>query len=434
MNKEPLTIPMMDQWHQVTYLTDVNSMAIFVMNDKKYFFFGDQHDSKSKGGCEEKHHFHCDDFDASFQHEKYYDSACTSIGVLLHNWFLYNNDHHIQTDFYLEHAFTKEDVRDDQSITENTSWLDLESYLMRDCLVRDKTNCPFHPYIHAHYVDIRKLAVKNETWVTNPFILNDVLVYLDDNQPITRDDVLSIKNDILYFFKWMIIHTQRLMESMMTSHGFEALQNEYDHLSDFSNALGPIIMTKIENSALLSVVRDGVTMHRVAAELQRLEQIHPTIAKSIREFIHMKTEHYKIIIQNQFDIITQYANTIVDMLYKKDTVSQRVLTYAYHQLKHIFSIMANEFVPLSALSMDAYLLSRLFLQTNSQEAIVYAGFTHIDHYVDFFQQYLVVQPVILIPHQQDNRCLYAAQLPHFIPVNKYRTYVAKKTYNIYQSS
>src|SRR6185437_13608567 len=97
----------MNSWKPITYVTDVKSLYIYEWHGKRYFFFGDMHGYRLNGGCQEQHHIECDDYQDNFKTIQYHGTECTSIGALLHNWFVYNNDHNIDTDFYLEEFFTK---------------------------------------------------------------------------------------------------------------------------------------------------------------------------------------------------------------------------------------------------------------------------------------------------------------------------------------
>jgi len=85
-------------------------------------------------------------------------------------------------------------------------------------------------------------------------------------------------------------------------------------------------------------------------------------------------------------------------------------------------------VPLSSLSMDAYLLARMFLQTESSEIIAYAGSNHIQHYSQFFEDYLGVKRLAGVDPEFDNRCLDVIDLPKYLDANKYRKYVVNKKY------
>src|SRR4029079_1159932 len=91
---------------KVTQISGIDSLSIFNYNNKLYVMFGDIHSSINKY-CDIKNN--CDYFDYTFEKVKTYNSSCTSILPLLYLWMLYNNNHNIKTDFYLEESFTKLD-------------------------------------------------------------------------------------------------------------------------------------------------------------------------------------------------------------------------------------------------------------------------------------------------------------------------------------
>jgi len=131
-NQLPIENPYIDIWKPIKYITDITSLYIYEIGEKKYFFFGDQHKSKSEGGCQEKLNLKCDDYNENFTDGKYYGSSCTSIGILLHNWFTFNKDYFINTDFYLELGFTNDDERESvrETINEINKLKHIKNYEM----------------------------------------------------------------------------------------------------------------------------------------------------------------------------------------------------------------------------------------------------------------------------------------------------------------
>ena len=59
---------------------------------------------------------------------------------------------------------------------------------------------------------------------------------------------------------------------------------------------------------------------------------------------------------------------------------------------------------------------------DSQEKIVYAGFDHVEHYVEFFEDYLHMNNKIAIVPTLDNRCVYSNLLSKYIDIDKYIQY------------
>jgi hypothetical protein len=248
-------------WQNITYITDVSSFYIFEIQDKKYFFFGDQHFSKSAGGCEEKHPFKCDDFDYNFKDQKYYGTSCTSIGVLLHNWFTYNNNHCIKTDFYLEHSYTKSSSRQDViNLQDNTdiehmSWLFLVRSLMHECFVREKTKCPYYPYVHAHYADIRALDVNHVDNIIDPFIFIDLIQFLDKQDPKTITEVINIKQQIILLFDMINSEYGFLLHGIIDPTDFDIfLKRAIKKSSMLSRVFQKYYITKLQKLLTLYVM------------------------------------------------------------------------------------------------------------------------------------------------------------------------------------
>lgn len=461
-----IAVPQISLWKNITLLTDVNSVFIYEIGEKKYFFFGDQHHSKSEGGCEQKRRIKCDDFNYNFTDNEYYGGTCTSIGTLLHNWFTYNNDHGIKTDFYLELAFTKEQERIDsmkymniiaglreQNLKvisrhefDDVSWMQLISYIAAPCFIREKEACPYYPNVHAHYADIRSIDTGIIAIYADPFLLIDTYEDLPNNIPTNLDEIVELKNNLFIILSIIIFNYKEIIDGILQPDGFEKFLNEYIKLSDgFSQNIGKTYIKKFENMRKISVIRDVVTidengnevvkkvrMHRAAAELMKLREQTPYIANLIEEFIYAKADEYianvKLDYDNDVDIFARLDDMAEQPRFRNMAKSN--LADAVNQVFGVFKKYTYELIPMSALSMDAYLLARMFLQTESKEIIAYAGSKHIEHYSEFFENYLAVEKKVGVPSVPNNRCLEAVNLPKYLDANKYRTYVVKKTYNI----
>ena len=411
-------------YNEITYISDVSSIYIFEIMNKKFVFFGDIHYSRSNGGCEERNLFKCDDFDVNFKNQKYYGSECTSIGVLLHNWFIYNNDHNIKTDVYLESGYTIDDNRIHplQEIMENLedvitddSWLVITEAFMHKCLLHDKTQCPYYPNVHIHYADTRVLYHDKRVF-GNPFILFELRDYLNQYLPQTIDDVNNIISQIKHILFFITHNYNTLINVMINPQAYEAiLENLYSLLSG-SGVLTNLYLLQIKNMAILSVIRNGMKMHRVAGELLRLQKINPTMKKLIEIYIDIKKDEFF----NEFKYPLENAISKLNVI--KSNLYQYEIEYIYEKIKNIFRVCIDSLISMSMLSMDAYVLARMFLQTDSQEIVVYAGNAHIRNYMEFFEYFLKIIPVVE-PRNDGIRCLYIKNLPYYLPANKYRTYV-----------
>lgn len=438
-NKYISTSPTLDLWENITMISDVNSLYIFEIGEKKFYFFGDQHYSKSEGNCEQQLGVKCDDYDDKYKDGIFYGNKCTSIGLLLKNWFIYNKDHKIQTDFFLELGFTKENERTELRKINNTidrlryteekegdqlkneSWLFLVATLMEPCFVREKRSCPYHPYIHAHYADVRKYNSSNEEFHSDPFVLYDVLEYVQRNMPNKKNGLLELRDELSIILSIIVQDYKKIIDGIIHSDGFEKFLEEFHNMSNsFSQTFGKLFIKKFENMRKISVVRDKKIMHRTAGELLRLRKENNYIANLIEEFIYNKIEEYVDKVKYQFE----------DLLLILDDFENMSVEEMQYEFIRIMNEFIGDIIPMSTLSMDAYLLARMFLQSESKEIIVYAGSEHIRNYSEFFQSYLGVDSKIAIPSIFDNRCLQSKDLPKYLDANKYRLYVTNKKYGI----
>ena len=435
----PIQNPYIDTWKPIEYITDVNSLYIYEIGDKKYFFFGDQHHSKSEGGCEQKLGIKCDDYNKTFTNGKYYGSSCTSIGILLHNWFTYNRDFHINTDFYLELGFTNVDEREGLKETireinklktirhyepsiniENISWMQLIGSVMPECFTKTKEKCPYYPNVHSHYADVRFLEDKSGFLHADPFLLIDLMNYIKDNFPRTEKSLLKLKDELSIIMSIIIYDYRKLLNGILFPEGFNGFIKEYTNLSkSFSSDLASIYLSKIINMSKISVMRNGVRMHKAAAELLRLKEESPYMAILIEEMIYDKADKYIDEVKILYDEVLDFFES---QYYEYGIYEKSV------SLMESLQAITAALVPLSALSMDAYLLARMFLQTESTEIITYAGSAHINHYSQFFEEYLGVKRLAGVDSELDNRCLDVIDLPKYLDANKYRKYVVNKKY------
>ena len=165
------------------------SFYLLETNGVKFYLLGDQHTSPRNNSCQQEYNIKCDSINYTYDNLNIRDSDCFSIGALLVEWFTYNNDHDISTDFFIEVPFTKSDKRNRisknleilnqrrqksiQQITQDDNnnniqsdqddihhlifqnWLlDLE-LLFNDCLSYSAQNCKYIPNIRMHYMDVR---------------------------------------------------------------------------------------------------------------------------------------------------------------------------------------------------------------------------------------------------------------------------------------
>ncbi len=423
----------------VNLISGVNSMYIYQLNDKTYFFFGDKHYSRRENDCESQLNIKCDDFDLSYNKINYNGSLCMSIGSLLYTMFIYNNDHNILTDFYLESSFTKENERTALKIGydimnrkkslsnynsdiidhefDSVSWMTLIEFVMEPCFIMEKSKCPFFPYVRSHYVDIR--SIDGGTPIdTDLFILFDLRKYFKSNVS-DIESLIVFKKDYKGLLNFLIYSYKAILDAALNTQGFDYYMQQFNNLSQyFSPKFQRFFINKLTNFEQMAVIRNGLRMHRVAAELSRLNIGDHKLASAIKNFIYDSADKK---IKN---LQKHHPNGILAFF------DMEWGTYDYDDWYYYMDETINEYedelIFMGALSMDAYTLARMFLFNDSENIIVYTGSHHVERYSDFFKMYFSVLPIIETPKLPDNMCLNIIDLPKYFDINKYRTYVKNK--------
>lgn len=332
---------------------------------------------------------------------------------------MYNNNHGIKTNFYLETPFTKEnqrtalkvgyDIMTKRKLLQRdidyhkdlidhqfdvVSWLNLFEFLVEPCFIRDKMNCPFYPNVHLHYADVRFVDGTIPLDI-DPYILHDIQRHYKNKSYNVKDF-----NTLLYI---LIFQHQLIFKMMFTTKQFDHYLTGLINLSSFlSEPMKSLYVHKFENINQMTVVKNNVRMHRVAAELLKLKSINPIMSNKIKKFI-LKEADRQI---NRLKII--YNDYIADI--------ESNIRHDSEDIDNFTELL----LPIAALSMDAYLLSRMFLQ-QSEEIVIYAGSHHIATYAKFLST--LTEPVIESPSIPDNRCLTINNLPDYLDINQYKDYV-----------
>ena len=431
------TVPILENWNPVTKISGPTSMYIFTLFGKKYYFFGDIHHSRRENDCGDQ----CDDFDPNYRYIDYTGSNCMTIGALLHNWFIFNNDHNIKTDFYIETYFTKqtrklnptryhiesrlyaEPFNDDKNL-DDKSWMEIFPNLVPECFLPNKQNCQYYPNVHIHYSDVRIMDLGYKVIYSDPFIIFDFKDIMENNMLTTIDEIYNMKDQITLILSFIINDYKKILQAYINPNGLTNVLKLFirEYSQGLNSSIGEAFINKFRNMGKMHVIRNGIKMHRTAAEILKL-QSDPTygyIANLIIDFTNNLAE----------ETIEPLANTylnIIDDLFN-DFEQYQDIESGIDSLVNIIDYFADALVPLSVLSMDPYLLARMFFQ-KSDEIITFAGAAHIQNYITFFTQYLNQFPVISIDHvNNEGRCVESNLLPQYLNADQYRKYVLQKTF------
>lgn len=385
--------------NNVTTIQGINSMYYIEYDNKKYYLFGDLHDQTTT--CDGLCDYHNYTFDKTFT----YNTNCTTITALLDNWFYFNNKNNIETNAYFEETFTKKDTHkpnfiDDRKLQENIntlstikpkhmSWMQLTNVVFKQCLNKTKTNCPFYPNVKIHYVDIR--AVDHQR--VSPFYINDIYHQIMELNP-TLEETYKIKKYVVQVISTLVLHYDIFVAGLLEPNAF----------NEMVTTMHKILPYKVDYLYQLSTTRDGITMYKIAAALQKLDKymysmvityIYGLIDDLMSDVVSGFDQQMEDIFDN-FGISVNYNVDCIDLFLTK-----------YH----------NVFTVLSAYIMDAYVLARLFTQ-EGEENIIYAGVAHIDVYKQFFKQ---LDITYMVEHDTNyDGCVTDDLMPTYLNVNKYR--------------
>lgn len=412
------------------FLSGATSLSIFKFYDKYFFFFGDQHYSISDGNCEEKYNIKCDIFDYGYEKSVLYETNCWTLGSLFDEWFTYNNDKNIKTDFYLETAFVKGDILGDTTtnveiaerreepdyknkspeLIENSGgWIESIESFFQECFKQTKTGCKYGSNVRFHYSDVR-MRNERERIYSDLYILDTYLtpIFKDidylNNLRVTHlehvpdiNDIISDLNNI-FALCYILFDVNLLLKLCFSTDDIRIILNDIQ-FSKFTTRINLNFNNIINTMISHAVERNNIKMHRTAAEFNRLLKYNPYIADKLKIYITEKLYQTKLISVEELDkLYERFVNLINNNVGKQYNAILNDLNEIALELSEI----STYWVPWI---MDVYTLSRIFLQLNrSQEIIVLAGYVHITHQTEFMK-YLGASVIMDYPTTMDNRCI-----------------------------
>ena len=396
------------------------SLFIYQYNNKHYYFFGDLHGTR-KDNCY-YNGMQCDAFNYNFTETMNANTNCTTIGALFHNWFVYNNSKNIKTDCYLEEHYTKENERFEDVETLNIiknrstintrqgspfkdkSWMEILPYIMSSCFVKDKLDCPYQPYVHLHYTDVRTIVTVDSVVEMTPYFLDNILIYIIENQPTSVDELTLIREEILDLISFLIKNFKILLNDL--------LNNDIDGYKEkLLSTQSPFIINMVNNIDYF--VTDG--QFKIAKELQRLKMV-PFIHDQLLIFIDFVIDDILLKIKTYEQSISSSLRKY-NIMKKRNILHVKGLRTGYDEFLKIVKGYYKMFINFEAIFMDIYTLSRMFIQ-DGEEVIVYAGAYHINRYKDFFN--LFANPLLSIPYTKNKSCLTHPDLPFYIHANDFK--------------
>lgn len=399
------------------------NLFIYEYNHKRYYFFGDFHVTR-KNSCYDKG-IQCDAFNYNFTNTTNANTSCTTIGALLHNWFIYNNINHIKTDFYLEEYYTKEPEREEDQeyiniiknrSTVNTrqgapfkekSWMQLLPYIMSPCFIPNKSLCPYAPNVHLHYIDVRTIVIKNDIVNITPFSIESILIYMIEHQPTTIGEFIKIRKEMDTVIDFSIDNFKTLLHYL--------LSNQIDAYKQALLSTNSLYISEQINY-IDYFTFNGV--FKIAHELQRLQLSFPEMHDRLLAYIDKVIDNIMLKVERYRESIKQ-SITKYNILKKRKVLHIMGLRHLYEDYIKIINGYQLIFVNLEAILMDIYTLSRMFIQ-DGDEVIVYAGAYHTKIYQQFFDDFAT--PLLIIPYTKGTNCLTHPDIPKYIEANKFKNF------------
>lgn len=335
---------------EVTEISGPVCYFVFYYNNVKYSFFGDSHSSRTCN-CESQG-YSCADISTKI-------SSCYTLPAYFDKLLRYNNKHKIKTNFYIEENFIVSNEDSDTNLLRKNNiisddYLIATRVLLSPCLKLDIRECPYLPHVQIHCVDVREISLNQTRHIIDPFILEDDILELDDISELPE----------LYSVLLFLVHNAENINN----------RNLESKIPD--NRFGRILRNKLRESAIDSIVK---------SELNELKKLHKDLAEKITTFFKRKI---KILV----------PEILSDLQHWYDNISS-IEDYDSEYLEDII-------LPLSAISMDTYLLARMF-RFPSEEVITYTGFGHSLNCVEFFQDFLNITPDVEVNNiARKIRCLH----------------------------
>ena len=273
----------------------------------------------------------CDSINYQFNDIDIKNGNCWSIGALLAEWFVYNNDNNISTDVFLEVPFTKEqsrtrikiltdiisqrrssdtvlDVTDVNNPVSILWILTLELYF-HDCLIKDKTRCKYAPNVRLHYADVRLTAEDD----INIFIITDILNVIKDSP--NESEIIALL-DVINFLIENVEYIYNLIYM-----DINPLPNSLDYFNHVlvlndDTLVSKLFRDKLSRTLNMSVIRNNI-IHRTSAELDRLAKINPGLADNIKSFIIKEIKKVQEDLYYEFDDIVKSIPVTNNSMFEK---------------------------------------------------------------------------------------------------------------------
>ena len=430
---------------------------------RRFHFFGDIHLSKANG-CTDKYKIPCAKVDIRGRVSDM-NQRCYDITYLLTSLFKNSKEEKRYTDFMLETYFKIKSVptplnylSQQNNQEKELDYINTLSKIFHQCFLISKEQCPYHPYVRFHYVDIRQ-SIEQPINVLNMYILLKIQSLsglisrytLSVYRGIQQNELVDMKKRVVNSIKFI----NHLIEKMYGPQDgsdinynlelFHLILDSDNYVNDLNELLDQLLMgidTNTENyeeledlrRTMVKVIatRDGKVQHRVRAQLDELGQENirirgTNLADLITEFLLQLYQEVKFT-----DIYSNWRKfyTIVypAVLAIKD---KNTALNAQTELKNYIISRGSGVHPATtadALLLDGYLLARMFRtfpnprygrgqHVPADRVITYTGVAHTETYARFFRDILGLNPVASqVNTINKTRCLQNSNFEEYFKV------------------
>jgi hypothetical protein len=399
-----------------TGITSINgpvSLEIFIGEGRTIYLFGDVHYSKEHG-CKNT-------VSMNEQKNKLINAGASAIDLdaMFHVWLLYNNAHGIITDVLYERPLSGK-IGYTNKLTDE-DWLGSIGKLFNPCTPTNKLKyCVYSPTVRIHSIDVRQDIITKE--------IADIFTWIS----IVGPEIQTTKNagNMIKLIELLMANYKGIFVGYTHPTGLIELKKfrniiEKNNLGDVGEEAMKVLGRAITNlSTTKKLIIDGkeesVRMHRIAAQIVKLEKRDKIMAQAIVEqaniFVDLGIEEANELLYDggsltMFSALFEYSPETAMIAYKK-----------------AFDVLAIYLLNIGSLGMDIYALARAMYYSN-KEIIIYAGNKHIINYIDiinYTKKYKLVRNLgsISVTDTVD-RCISDPTMERYLKLGQKANFVHK---------
>lgn len=375
----------------------------------KFYMFGDRHDDIQRGMCP---------FEMS-------DSM--DVKFLIKDLIETSAKKQINSDLYLEIPFVPKTVEVEPEHKRVKQMKQLDPFIhpmyltdirkmFSDCFTsQQKKRCPYHPYVHFHYIDIRQLQpYYHDLFPPSLTFINYVLhdrirastsmINLFVDKVKNNESSENIKQ--LDHVKEYLNTTHHFVSKLLSEGYYSKFFKCYTRASKFKEC-HTILLNEVNASKkdpdgikrLLQTIMDNKMIkdnqYRIAVQLNALsgtkefDYLNDYVRYLLDTKIAFLSDRLYQIWNTIYQKFIEYLKLVKDK--KKNLEQIKFLNESWFSkgnLNQLWETFENLSVTMESIFMDVYTLARMFRfqqQHKSKMKIIYAGAEHIKTYASFFE-------------------------------------------------